>query len=254
MANWSREEHVLALNLYWQIPFGKMHKGNPQIIALAESIGRSSSAVGMKLGNFGRLDPALKARGISGLSNGAKGEAEVWDEYKANPESLAFESEQIRAKFTKRTVEELNDIQTDQLPPEGKERERLVKTRVNQNIFRRRILSAYNYTCCITGLNSPSLLIAGHIIPWTEDKANRLNPLNGLCVNRLHDKLFEDGQMWIDQDFIIHFSDNFLELQKKTSSAYQWLKQVDGKPLNISKDIQPDIRFLRQHAEKHGHL
>ena len=251
---WSREEHILALNLYWQIPFGKMHKGNPKIIDLANLIGRTPSSVGMKLGNFGRLDPALKQRGISGLKHGAKGEKDVWDDFLSNPEELAYESEQIRAKWLNSTVEEINDIKTDQLPTVGSERERIVKTRVNQNIFRNRILSAYDFRCCITGLNDPRLLIAGHIIPWSKDSKNRLNPLNGLCMNRLHDKLFEDGLMWIDENYHIHFSNRFLENDiKNPSVAYSWIKQYDGNKIITPKGFEPSLEFLEVHAKTHGH-
>lgn len=30
--NWSRDEEILALVLYCQIPFGKIHSHNPEII------------------------------------------------------------------------------------------------------------------------------------------------------------------------------------------------------------------------------
>jgi putative restriction endonuclease len=32
---WTREELILAINLYCKIPFGKMHHRNPLIIAFA---------------------------------------------------------------------------------------------------------------------------------------------------------------------------------------------------------------------------
>lgn len=62
--------------------------------------------------------------------------------------------------------------------------------RVNQRFFRKMVLAAYDNTCCITGLNMPALLVAGHIKPWA-DEANRLNPRNGLALNALHDRAFE---------------------------------------------------------------
>ena len=37
--NWSREQHILAFRLYNEIPFGKIHTGNPQLQALAKLIG-----------------------------------------------------------------------------------------------------------------------------------------------------------------------------------------------------------------------
>lgn len=69
---WTREELILAINLYCKTPFGKMHKTNPAVIELAALIGRTPSSVGLKLGNFASFDPSLKARGIKGASNASK--------------------------------------------------------------------------------------------------------------------------------------------------------------------------------------
>ena len=93
--DWTREEHVLAFNLYCKIPFGRIHHNNPQIMELAKMLGRTPGSVSMKLSNFARHDPELKARGIKGLSRGAKGEEEVWAEFENDSETLAFESEQF---------------------------------------------------------------------------------------------------------------------------------------------------------------
>jgi putative restriction endonuclease len=38
---WTREELILAINLYCKLPFGKMHKTNPDIVDLAKLIGQS---------------------------------------------------------------------------------------------------------------------------------------------------------------------------------------------------------------------
>lgn len=70
--NWTREQHILAFNLYSQIPFGTIHMGNPKLQELAKLLGRSVGAVSYKLGNFARLDPALHARNIKGVAHGAK--------------------------------------------------------------------------------------------------------------------------------------------------------------------------------------
>ena len=61
--NWTREETIIALALYCKIPFGKIHHMNPQIIEMATHLGRTPAALSMKMGNFGRFDPELAARG-----------------------------------------------------------------------------------------------------------------------------------------------------------------------------------------------
>ena len=62
---WSREELIIAFNLYCKTPFGKIDERNPEIIFLAKVIGRTPGAVSWKLANFARLDPILKERNIS---------------------------------------------------------------------------------------------------------------------------------------------------------------------------------------------
>src|SRR5258708_25418823 len=93
--NWTREEHILAFNLYCQIPFGSIDMRNPRVIELAGLLGRTKGSVSRKLSNFARLDPALQARGIRGLAHGAKGEEEVSREFVAPPPSPAFDSAQL---------------------------------------------------------------------------------------------------------------------------------------------------------------
>ena len=40
---WTREELLIALNLYCRIPFGKINHGNPEIVEVAKAIGRTPS-------------------------------------------------------------------------------------------------------------------------------------------------------------------------------------------------------------------
>ena len=55
---WTRDELLVAFNLYCKTPFGRLHQRNPEIIRLASALGRTPSALAMKLVNFASLDPA----------------------------------------------------------------------------------------------------------------------------------------------------------------------------------------------------
>jgi putative restriction endonuclease len=242
--NWSREEHILAFNLYCQIPFGTIHIRNPKIKQLAAVLGRSVGAVSRKLANFARLDPFLQQRGIRGLTHGAKGEEEVWQEFSNNPEALAFESERLLAEHLGQSIEETAGVETDDLPVAGKEREALVRIRVNQSFFRRRVLSLYEFRCCVTGLSIQPLLVASHIVAWAKDHANRLNPRNGLCLNALHDRAFDSGLMWVEKDFIVRFSPKIVR-----KNGADWLTSFAGKRLILPPKFQPDPELLKKHAD-----
>ena len=99
--NWTREETIIAFNVYCKIPFKSSNKNHPTIIEFAKIIGRSPSALNMKIGNFGRLDPELKKQGIVGLVNGSKLEETIWKEFHENWDKLSYESEKLIAKFQK---------------------------------------------------------------------------------------------------------------------------------------------------------
>lgn len=247
--DWTREQHILAFNLYQKIEFGQIKYSFPPIIALANLIGRTADAVAMKLANFARLDPALQARNVKGLSRGAKGEEAVWKEFYNDWESLGWESERLLAQYKNQPVEQIADIETADLPKEGKEREALVKVRVNQSLFRKTILASYGSACCITGINVPEVLVAGHIIPWAEDEKNRMSPHNGLCLNALHDKAFEAGLLSITPKYEIKIAPSLLKVAKKDISVAEYFGRYENASLILPKRFLPDPLFLEQHYE-----
>lgn len=244
---WTREELILAINLYCKLPFGRLHRLNPKVIHLSKLINRTPSSVAYKLVNFASLDPSLKARGIKGASNASKLDKIIWEEFYNNWEDLPYESEKLLAKIENKPIENISNIDLTDLPI-GKTRNRLVKIRVNQSFFRSSILASYNNTCCITGLNQSELLIAGHIMPWSEDKKNRLNPRNGIAINALHDKAFENGLITITPDFKIQVSSILLN-QKKTKTLDKYFFQYQDKKIILPSRFLPDTEFLKYHNE-----
>lgn len=248
MANklWTRDELIIAMNLYCTIPFGQMHHTNPKIIELAKLFGRTPSSVAWKLFNFASFDPTLQARGVKGAVNASKLDKEIWNEFYYNWDSLPYESEKLLAKYKHTSIEELNEISTEDLVKAGKEREQLIRARVNQSFFRSAILSAYNYSCCITGLSTPSLLIASHIMPWAKDEKNRLNPRNGLCLNMLHDKAFDLGLIAITPDYEIKIGSP-LKKDSKYEAIKDYFLKYEGLSINMPKRFLPDPEFLKYH-------
>lgn len=57
---WSREETILAYELYCRTPFSKISQSNPEIKKLAELLGRTPGSVGLKMHNLAHYDPELK--------------------------------------------------------------------------------------------------------------------------------------------------------------------------------------------------
>ncbi|WP_157208481.1 HNH endonuclease [Mariniflexile maritimum] len=245
--NWTREETIVAFNVYCKIPFKNSSKTNATVIKYARIIGRSPSALNMKIGNFGRLDPELKKQGITGLVNGSKLEEAIWDEFNGNWEKLAFESEELIAKFQNKKIEEIDDFNIYDFP-HGKDRETTVKARVNQNFFRSTILSSYNLKCCITGLSIPDFLVASHIKPWSKDVENRTNPHNGLCLNSIHDKAFDGGFITVTPDFKVKVS-NFFNDFSKDKSVNDFFIKFNNQNIIKPERFLPKKEFLDYHFQ-----
>jgi len=220
------------------------------VIELAALLGRKVGSASRKLANFARLDPVLQARDIKGLRHGSKGEVEVWNQFSKHPEALVIESTRLLAERLGKNLEEVAEIKESDLPPPGREREALVRLRVNQTFFRNRVLSAFEFRCCVTGLANRVLLTASHIIPWAEDAQNRLNPRNGLCLNPFHDRAFDRRLMWIDPDFTVRFSSELHRLSDTRTSALAWLLSFEGQQLLLPKRFQPDPELLSRHAAR----
>ncbi len=243
---WTREELILAFNLYCKIPFGTIHIYNPQVISLAKILGRTASAVSWKLANLASLDPILKKRNIAGASHGSKLDAEVWNEFVGDWDRLAYESEKLLAQKTGKRIEDISDLETFDLPKSGKEREAIVKIRVNQSFFRRAVLAAYDFKCCVTRLEIPELLNASHIIPWSKDKANQVNPRNGLCLNAIHDRAFDRGLITITPELTIKVS-KAIKTKKASDAVQEFLLKYDGIEINKPTRFLPNAEFLKYH-------
>lgn len=247
---WSREELILAVNLYCKLPFGKMHKGNALIIEFADLIGRTPSSVALKLGNFASFDPTLKARGIKGAVNASKLDKVIWDEFYNNWDAALLQSELLYAEKNNTTIEKINKINFDNLPKDGVEKERLISTRVNQSIFRNVVLATYNQRCCITGIDNPQLLIASHILPWSKDENNRLNPMNGLCLNALHDKAFDCGLIAIrPEDYSLIISSELKKMKVMTSALESNFIAYEHKQILLPDKFLPLPDFLDYHFQ-----
>lgn len=101
---WTPDQLKLAFHLYCQLPFGKLHSRNSEITELAQLIGRTPSAVAMKLVNFASLDPAITSTGRRGLGNASHADRSVWDEFHANWDGLVEKSASLRLSLSKKMM------------------------------------------------------------------------------------------------------------------------------------------------------
>lgn len=188
---------MLAVELYCETPFGRIHKGNPAIIRLATALDRTPSSVAMKMVNFAALDSTVPQKGLSSYS---RKDEEIWSEFFADPSAFLDRVGSVKETM----VEVLPEFSEPETPNwvvrEGEDIMVTAKQRRNQDFFRRTILAAYKGKCAVTGISNPKLLTASHIIGWAEDQTVRLNPSNGICLNSLHDRAFDRKLISFEDD------------------------------------------------------
>ena len=94
----------------------------------------------------------------------------------------------------------------------------------------------------------PALLVASHIIPWSHDKLNRVNPKNGLLLSALHDKAFDAGLITIDDDLTVRVSRR--HVGRRDNFFTTVIELYDGQPIYLPEKFGPDQEFLAYHRER----
>ena len=127
---------------------------------------------------------------------------------------------------------------------EGKEKDIIIKSRVNQSKFRQQLLDRYK-KCCLCSVSNPNLLIASHIKPWSKSEAHqKLDVENGFLLCPNHDKLFDSNLISFDDNGKIIISD--------------LLSQEDIKALNINETMTINLseenkKYLAEHRKELKH-
>lgn len=258
---WTYDELLIAMNLYCKLPFGQLHRGNPLVLAVAQKLGRTPSSLSMKLCNLAALDPYHQARGIKGLSSTSKGDREIWAAFNGDWEGLGVASEERLEHLLGTEIEEVlptapvgrTPLRPYKLPtsvPTGPtETEQSTKVRLGQRFFRQSVLASYNSRCCITGNPVPELLVASHILPWSEFAEHRLNPRNGLCLAKTQDAAFDRKLITFDEDFRLMIGPRLKEYFPNTALEREFLV-YEGRPLQMPDKFLPDEEFMRRHREE----
>lgn len=246
---WSREEFILVLNLYYKLPFGRLHTRTKEVQELASLIGRSVNSVALRLVNFAACDPYIRETGRKGMTSGMVQCQPYWNEFSKDREGLIYESERILAQLQGTSIEQKYSSILNISDITGEDKVREVATRINQNIFREKILSNYDYKCAITGIDIPPLLVASHIIPWAVNKEERLNPANGICLSTLYDTAFDKGFIGFDKNYKVVLSDL---LQKHSDAAFYntYFGAIKGQRLSLPEEFKPNVNFLEWHMEE----
>ena len=242
---WTRGELLVAFALYLKLPFGQLHHRHPEIAAQAARIDRTPGALAMKLVNIASLDDSITRTGRSGLRNASNADREMWAEMQSDWTAFTAAAEAA--------LEENGEQPSAGGSPaddaaQGIDVPTTATRRRGQALFRQTILSAYRNQCALAGLADQRLLIASHIIPWSQDPGMRLNPRNGIALNPLHDKAFDQGLITFDDDLRLQISP---ALQTADSDfVHLTFTRQTGTQLAIPEKFAPDPEALAYHRAR----
>ena len=191
------------------------------------------------------------------MGNASALDKQIWAELQVNWDSVALDAAAQYEHLAQRNGVQADNDLLEEAPlseevlavEEGRTRSAIVQVRVNQARFRKAVLASYNATCCISGLQHEKLVIASHIVPWSEDTKNRLKPQNGLCLSALHDRAYDQGLITVIPDFEVRVSPK-IKANKKDSFISESLLRFDQKPIRFPDRFGPSPAFLEWHARR----
>ena len=126
--------------------------------------------------------------------------------------------------------------------PNKTERKGLVTSRIGQGFYRDKIIKKWERKCAISGIDIPTILIASHIVPWSEStNEERLDVENGILLSPLYDALFDRHLISFDKRGKILISSEITE-EKSVR-------------LGLSKDIKIELsdgmeKYMSKHRER----
>ena len=131
-------------------------------------------------------------------------------------------------------------------PPNKTEKKGLITNRVGQGWFKRELLERWKGKCSVTNCSTYKILIASHIVPWSESEKDRLNPGNGLLLSPNLDALFDRHLISFNEKGEIIISKTLNKIELKKLGIHH-----DMKLTTLFEDMKP---FLKKHRKKFSNL
>lgn len=164
-------------------------------------------------------------------------------DHEVNAADAIVASEQDPQCISKRLLKHFD------LTKEGSDAISQTKRRIGQSYFRRMVLANYGGRCALTGIDIPQLLLASHIIPWSNNEKERLNPCNGICLSALYDRAFDQGLIGFDLHYRTILSNHIKENEGKEYYE-KYFAPIANKKLAMPLVYKPDTRFLERHMDE----
>lgn len=110
-------------------------------------------------------------------------------------------------------------------------------------------MRSYSGQCALCDTRHPAMLVASHIVPWSLDSRNRLNPRNGILLCRTHDAAFEAGILRIMLNLTVELA--IMETKELGADLAGFLHSHTASKLRTPRGrLSPDPTFLAWRLEK----
>lgn len=164
------------------------------------------------------------------------GQSNIW--YGNEEEDRKVET--IIENYEKDKINKVTEIEKYTEELEGKEKEAVVKVRINQDKFREKLINKYK-KCCLCNVNMNELLVASHIKPQSISDANeKLDIHNGLLMCPNHDKLFDRGYISFDDTGRILIS------EKLDDNNRMYMNITPTMKIDITEE---NIKYIKYHRK-----
>ena len=245
---WTREDTMIAFNLYCKLPFRDSTRDSKLVEEYAEILKRTPGSLILKIGDLGRLDCELKKYSNTADTYGVKLDREIWNEFLHNPMQFVFDSEKLIARITGSSIKDVAGVDDENLP-KGCYRKDTLRRKIGFSFFRKVVLSSYNNTCCVSGVRNPLLVEACHITEWDDDENKIVNPRNGLCLNYFMHKAYDRKLMSVSPDYKIHISER-MKMSAMREDFRTYLTSIDNRHILLPDRFSPSREMLSIHYEE----
>jgi hypothetical protein len=246
---WSREEYILALDLYLNHPEITHDASDSAVQEVADLTGRSANSIALRLANFRHLDP----NGTDGMSNVGADCRDIWEEFYGQEDELAYRAEEIRDGLDAgQTTTSTSGSGQSTTTASGTETVETGETTSTQTVrrgqakFRAAVRDRYDDQCVLCDIEKPTLLEAAHILEWENFEGERGDPANGLLLCRNHHQAFEQDLFTLSDEYAI-------VPRPDLTFESQWLRSTitdrAGDELEFPND-PPSSEYLGQYNER----
>lgn len=234
----------MAYALYCVTPLNKINPSNKVIRQVSEILDLPIGSLVLRMRNFQFLDPGVTGEGKKGMSHVAKMDKQIFEEFQNDWGNLGAQAEEIVGLALFDGTPEKGARPISSLTEKNKvSRER--------HFFRASVFASYENRCCITGLTLPTLLVASHIKPYSKCRtsSDRTDPHNGLLLNTLHDKAFDQGLITVTKDYTIRVSQKVKDYAKDDFTK-NCLAGLEGTKIILPRNFIPAVECLEYHNDK----